>query len=305
MSGRGSGGCEGGGEPGSRRRSARNTSKARQEIAKQEGEHQKRVRAEKAKKAREKKKRKASADKANSRGNKQKNKKMGAAAFPGDGRQLNGDPTTTSAVPRLGGSSVDNVYAKDLVGAKVLGLMTMIQQGDQRTRGDLRKQVDIRETQNLNLEKMTALCSKDFAIKEVKGGDQVDGGILLGKKGDYEDSSASGKNGKDAIEPDTLCRATYYTSTRNKRVEEDFKMMSKEDVAVLIKGLFDDELWRDYLSEERFPTYKDAFWSMAYQYVSPNDEIEGLDEIYKEICAKRDWESIKGVGKRNAKRGRA
>ena len=123
-------------------------------------------------------------------------------------------------------------------------------------------------------------------------------GHVLGVTKDYDSRS----DAMDRIERGTRFRGSYQglVVKTNHTFEEDFDMLSKEDVDSFIKVLFDLQAWK--LSEDEFPSLMGGrlFWSAVYHYHQQLDvgaRPKTLLGIYKKICEERDWDVVAGRGR--------
>lgn len=174
-------------------------------------------------------------------------------------------------------SSKWNVNFKKILGEKVLEL----------------------EVQNRNNDKQNVVFHGGmYTIDRIRGGTKVESGHVLGVPKDYDSHS----DAVDRIEEGTRCSGSYkgLVIQPGRKYEEVFDMLSKEDVDSFTKALL--EMEPSFLSEDTFPSLIEGqlFWSTVYHYHQSLDDRarpSTLLSLYKNICAKSDWDAVAGRGR--------
>lgn len=231
-------------------------------------------------------------------------------AFPGPGRRLDSEPGAGEDAKKAGplliaGATIDHDFLQQQFDGHLSALMDVKNQKE--LSANMRKDVAAQEEMNKNNAKLSALLTGRVQIKEAKGGCLMDGGgIMLGREEDYMDTV----HPTDIIGSVHLnwktCTATYKSDTRGGETVETFRMYPAPVVLGAITLMF-DEGHRVCFSEVHFPSMKNLFWSMGYHFVIDIDddeegfEPESLIDIFKEFCGDKDWDSVSGLGERDAK----
>ena len=224
-------------------------------------------------------------------------------AFSGDGRRLDSKNSAGAGAgamklgeTRLIGASITSEDAGSVVDNFILS--TLVNTKNKTLLDSLRKDVLRLGETNQNNQKVASLVVRDVKIEEVKGGTKYEGGVVLGVKADYERIAPS-----DMIDVDKdwkTCKATYRGG------QEMFLMYPAGIVRSALLSFFDDHSTHHLLSDERFPSCKDLFWSMGYHYViQKGSDALHLVDIFKDVCPERDWGSVANLGERDAKRKKA
>ena len=283
-------------EPGAGRRqrdaavSARNNIKAAQQnIARIEAK-------EKRDKREKRQKREASK---NSGGKKSTGRPKTNMEFPGDGRTLSVKIADGAATAQGTTAHVAHDAFKNGTDKAILKLVEAIGSGSDQK--ELQEMVKDLAAENMGSGHCAALFG-DFTVKKATGGMIVDGGVVLGKGGDYPggngtDSSQAGYN----VDEGGLWVATYADMFGGKRITEPFTMISKEEVEFAILGAYDAKRY-ELLQRETFPRCIGLFWSLVHHYRGGGSGPKNLLKLFQEVSNDRDWAVIPGLAKRNGKK---
>jgi len=280
-------------EPGGGRRqrdaavSARNNIKvAQQNIARIE-----------AKQKRDKRKKRQKRDEAsNSGGKKSTGRPKTNMEFPGDGRTLSVKIADGAATAQC--TTAHDAF-KNGTDEAILKLVETIGSGSDQK--ELQEMVKDLAAENMGSGRCAALYG-DYTVKKATGGMIVDGGVVLGKGGDYP-----GGNGTDGtregnnVDMGGLWVATYDDMFGCKRITETFTMVPKEEVELAILGAYDAKMY-ELLQRETFSRCIGLFWSLVHHYRGGESGPKNLLRLFQKVCNERDWAVIPGLAKRNGKK---
>ena len=242
------------------------------------------------------KKRKAAANKR--KGNKRSLiKRNTRALFPGVGQQVNstlgpdtkkaGDEKATCA--RVTGMSAASKREALFGDEHVLRVADFVL-NFQGNIGLYRQRVAALHDKNANVQKMYEMLLDAVTYVVAKGGTEIEGGVILGSRKDYEDN-----NSEDNVPSDWgQCLAKWRGGA------EMFQLLPKDALAKYISAIYENKSAHFLLDDENFPVQKDVFWSIGYHYISCGQtEAVRLLDILQVVCPNLGWNSIRQLkGKR-------
>ena len=229
----------------------------------------------------------------------------GDRAFPGRGQRLDSEPSAVAVAKKAGstrliGASINSSIAQAEVDAHVSAFMDVKRHKELCKR--LKRDVRLLNMENTNIQKLSCLFWGDATFEVVRGGTKLQGGIMLGSKEDYEhaahnDTSITAEDGK-------TCKVTYIPSNiKGGSVEEVFRLLPVSEMRGIVLSIerYDHTL----LSDEKFPSFTDLFWSIGYHGVDQRKkeyEPRTLADVFKKLWPEEDWGDVDSLNVRNAKK---
>jgi len=237
------------------------------------------------------KKRKAAANKR--KGDKRSfSKRNTRALFPGVGHHLHVDSTLGPGAEKAGNEKATGARVTGMSAASkcealfgdehVLGVLDFVL-NFQGNIGLYRQRVAALHDKNANVQKMYEMLLDAVTYVVAKGGTEIEGGVILGSRKDYEDN-----NSEDNVPSDWgQCLAKWRGGA------EMFQLLPKDALVKLISAIYEDKSAHFLLDDENLPVQKDIFWSIGYHYIScEQTEAVCLLDILHVVCPNLDWKSI-------------
>ena len=252
-----------------------------------------------AKEARDRRKKRQKREASNSGGGKSTGRSKTNMEFPGDGRTLSFKIADGAATAQCTTAHDAHDAFKNGTDKAILKLVECIGSGSDQK--ELQQMVKDLAAENMGSGRCAALYG-DYTVKKATGGMIVDGGVVLGKGGDYP-----GGNGTDStqagydVDKGGLWVASYEDMFGGKRITEPFTMLRKEEVKYAILSAYDAKCY-ELLQRETFSRCIPLFWSLVHHYRGGGSGPKNLLRLFQEVCNDRDWAVIPGLAKRNGKK---